>query len=119
MFEYNPDGTLEFDCDSLTVKDWESVAKFVSNKMKFSGLVAAGGGTNFGDALNKHIDIIGPIIIVGDVFGDGSNMLAARECYINNFGEDDDIAGIVMYSDHVPEPKWIKSVFSIGNVGQR
>lgn len=108
VFSAHSGGILDWkiECDALTDKDIETLARIIARHMRFSRVVGVPrGGLRLAAAL-KFYETEGPFLIVDDVLTTGGSMERVRAEYA-----DHETIGVVLFTRKQP-PDWIKSVFT-------
>lgn len=110
----------KIECDSLTKKDWETLAKLVSVNYSFGRVFGVPkGGLPFEKALEKykkgdHLYTHQNILIVDDVFTTGVSMEGTKKLVMEQFPnkKEKNIIGVVVFARNLP-PTWIKPIFQM------
>lgn len=103
---------FKIDCDALSDKDIEAIAKIISDKLEFSRVVGIPtGGQRLAKALERYKENTGVTLIVDDVLTTGNSM---EEQYnkIKETNKSKDIVGIVIFA-RGKCPWWIIPIFEL------
>ena len=99
--------TWKVECDALTDKDYEALAKIVSEKLTFRDVKGIPrGGIAFEKALKPYCtnDDNDPLLIADDVYTTGTSM---REVY------EEGAIGIVVFARNEITDDWIKAIWQL------
>ena len=99
--------TWKVECDALTDKDYEALAKIVSEKLTFRNVKGIPrGGIPFEKALKPYCtnDKNDPLLIADDVYTTGTSM---REVY------EEGAVGIVIFARNEITDDWIKAIWQL------
>ena len=99
--------TWKVECDALTDKDYEALAKIVSEKMTFRDVKGIPrGGIPFEKALKQYCtnNDSDPLLICDDVYTTGTSM---REVY------EDGAIGIVVFARNEVTDDWVKAIWQL------
>ena len=99
--------TWKVECDALTDKDYEALAKIVSEKLTFRDVKGIPrGGITFEKALKPYCtnDENDPLLIADDVYTTGTSM---REVY------EEGAIGIVVFARNEITDDWIKAIWQL------
>lgn len=96
----------KIDCDALTRKDWDTLARIVAGQIDFYDVYGVPtGGSAFAEALFPYAsETAKNMLIVDDVLTTGNSMYEAR----SKFGEHS--IGVVVFARGVP-PSWVYPIF--------
>ena len=103
---------FKIECDAITKEDYKTLAKIVSDKIKFKDVYGVPrGGIPFEKALKEYIsNDSNNLLIVDDVLKTGGYMEEAKLKFQNqNY---DKIIGVVVYA-RGDSPNWIQPVFKM------
>lgn len=101
----------KIECDALTDDDYDTIAKVIASKIKFSSVFGVPrGGTKLAHFLSDYISNEGPVLVVDDVLTTGRSMEEFRDKL--NFIGHKEVLGIVLFSRGVC-PDWIYPVFQL------
>ena len=99
--------TWKVECDALTEKDYEALAKIVSEKLIFCDVKGIPrGGIPFEKALKKYYthNESDPLLICDDVYTTGTSM---REVY------EEGAIGVVVFARNEINDDWIKAIWQM------
>ncbi len=99
--------TWKVECDALTNKDYEALAKIVSEKMTFRDVKGIPrGGIPFENALKQYCtnNDNDRLLICDDVYTTGTSM---REVY------EKDAIGVVVFARNEIKDDWIKAIWQL------
>lgn len=100
----------KIDCDALTERDWECLAKMISDRCEFGTVYGIpGGGTKLQKALEKYITPHNPYrLVVDDVWTTGQSMMEV----MNN----GDIGFVVFARNRIinDSHKYVRALFTMG-----
>ena len=99
--------TWKVECDALTEKDYEALAKIVSEKITFCDVKGIPrGGIPFEKALKKDCTYneSDPLLICDDVYTTGTSM---REVY------EEGAIGVVVFARNKINDDWIKAIWQM------
>ena len=99
--------TWKVECDALTDKDYEALAKIVSEKMTFRDVKGIPrGGIPFEKALKLYCtnNDSDPLLICDDVYTTGTSM---REVY------EDGAIGVVVFARNEVTDDWVKAIWQL------
>ena len=99
--------TWKVECDALTNKDYEALAKIVSEKMTFRDVKGIPrGGIPFENALKQYCtnNDNDPLLICDDVYTTGTSM---REVY------EKDAIGVVVFARNEITDNWVKAIWQL------
>ena len=98
----------KIDCDALTDKDIEALARMIDEKFMFFDVIGIPqGGLRLAQALGKYTRTSGPLLIVDDVLTTGKSMEEMKKRHGGL-----DTIGIVIFARN-PCPYWVKSIFQM------
>ena len=98
----------KIECDALTPADWETLAKLIDKRCRFSLVYGVpSGGALLARALFKYQteDSRFPILLVDDVLTTGKSMQQGRLALGNN-----EVIGCVVFARCTP-PDWVHALF--------
>ncbi len=99
--------TWKVECDALTDKDYEALAKIVSEKMTFRDVKGIPrGGIPFENTLKQYCTNSDddPLLICDDVYTTGTSM---REVY------EDGAIGVVIFARNEITDDWVKAIWQL------
>lgn len=107
------EGNFKIECDSLSLKDWESLAWLIASKYKFRLAIGVPrGGLTLAYYLNNYAsknDTTLPLLIVDDVLTTGGSIEKLKSGLDKE--EFPNIMGVVVFA-RGKCPEWIKPIFS-------
>ena len=96
----------KINCDALSNGDWATLAKVISKRCHFSGVVGIpSGGLKLAGQLQKYCQAGYPVLIVDDVLTTGNSMEEARKYY-------PDAIGFVVFA-RGKCPDWVTPLFAL------
>lgn len=99
----------KIDCDALTDDDLAALAVMAAEQLSpFSIVVGVErGGVRFAQAMHKHVDPDGIVLIVDDVLTTGASMEEIRKRW-----SDEHTMGLVIFARSQP-PGWVTALFQM------
>lgn len=117
---------FKIDCDALTDDDLKTLARRVSDILRFNAVVGIpNGGLRFSIALQRYVLTRGQIIVMGhlpttlivdDVLTTGNSIERERARLADTLPPGDNMmfAGLVIFA-RAPCPNWVRSIFQLGD----